>query len=748
MLDKKTNKKLNQVSIPNRVERGSFRRQPIVSSRRAQNQPPPSYYVWTVCDFENPFQESAQILFPDNPQQAGSNGWGPPVGVNSWVANDGSPVNLGTMWLPGQQYTLCASNYVGNGGDPSVVGWAACSQALWESLGEPEPGDVVGWLATNMSLNSVIGGVGDVNPDYADLYGASIYGGVESQYPYASCLRFVGKFAEYELIGIEGLDLNPPNMPAYIEDEPQPNLQMYLDGGFVGDYGILSQTGEFGVGLQTELGVPVYPGTCFAPMVTNCEDCSTSQSTFLQNNLNSEQGWSPYNSAYFYWFGCMHPGALNYNPEAICPLPLNYCDFDDDYNPDVNRNEQYHLWEPCGNSDSVGYEWEGAPNYFTQAPSQNSNTFYQIMGSPEIGQIISYGNPSDPNPWWCLKYMGYSNTFGVQPTTNTLPLNPPVALLETYPDCVTCQFPDPDLPQCDCPDTITYNIDTINSVTINTNFTGFYDPTVEYNAGDAFVLDWYNDGLGLLTSHPNPEFVALIDAQGLSNPVTQFELPQYVGGQWIAGGPQMTVSVSPPCAIEPGPKCYIYMGTNTGQVMATSLHGTPSVTSDYQINIILPLSLGPSMDNGGQPYWAGAYVPLFGWQLDPNTQVLQQQGLLPLNRNFVCCSYLVPDCVDPAALNYNPNALVGCPDNNGDGLPDCCLYYTPPTIMEEKKCLPALTKEEFLMNVCQKPETRSDVFIERGKVSVFERCQRLSVNPTIGELELHGYGYYKFENQS
>ena len=54
-----------------------------------------------------------------------------------------------------------------------------------------------------------------------------------------------------------------------------------------------------------------------------------------------------------------------------------------------------------------------------------------------------------------------------------------------------------------------------------------------------------------------------------------------------------------------------------------------------------------------------------------------------------------------------------------------------------------LTKEEFLMNVAQKPETRSDVFIERGKTSVFERTQRLAQTPTIGELELHGYGYYK-----
>ncbi len=47
-----------------------------------------------------------------------------------------------------------------------------------------------------------------------------------------------------------------------------------------------------------------------------------------------------------------------------------------------------------------------------------------------------------------------------------------------------------------------------------------------------------------------------------------------------------------------------------------------------------------------------------------------------------------------------------------------------------------------MMNVVQKPETYSDVFIERGKVSVFERPQRLAQVSTIGELELHGYGYY------
>ena len=84
------------------------------------------------------------------------------------------------------------------------------------------------------------------------------------------------------------------------------------------------------------------------------------------------------------------------------------------------------------------------------------------------------------------------------------------------------------------------------------------------------------------------------------------------------------------------------------------------------------------------------------------------------------------------------------PDNDGDGLPDCCLYNAT---AEAEECLPKLTKEEFLMNVAQKPETRSDVFIERGKTSVFERTQRLAQTPTIGELELHGYGYYKINEQ-
>ena len=46
-------------------------------------------------------------------------------------------------------------------------------------------------------------------------------------------------------------------------------------------------------------------------------------------------------------------------------------------------------------------------------------------------------------------------------------------------------------------------------------------------------------------------------------------------------------------------------------------------------------------------------------------------------------------------------------------------------------CIPPLTKEEVLMNVCERPETRSNIFIERGKITVFEKPQRLGQTPIL-----------------
>jgi hypothetical protein len=53
-----------------------------------------------------------------------------------------------------------------------------------------------------------------------------------------------------------------------------------------------------------------------------------------------------------------------------------------------------------------------------------------------------------------------------------------------------------------------------------------------------------------------------------------------------------------------------------------------------------------------------------------------------------------------------------------------------------------LTKNEVLLNVIDEAEVQSDVFIDRGKVSAYERVQRLNEIDNIGELETYGYKFY------
>jgi len=53
-----------------------------------------------------------------------------------------------------------------------------------------------------------------------------------------------------------------------------------------------------------------------------------------------------------------------------------------------------------------------------------------------------------------------------------------------------------------------------------------------------------------------------------------------------------------------------------------------------------------------------------------------------------------------------------------------------------------LTKNEVLLNVIDEAEVQSDVFIDRGKVSAYERVQRLNEIDNIGELMTYGYKFY------
>lgn len=66
---------------------------------------------------------------------------------------------------------------------------------------------------------------------------------------------------------------------------------------------------------------------------------------------------------------------------------------------------------------------------------------------------------------------------------------------------------------------------------------------------------------------------------------------------------------------------------------------------------------------------------------------------------------------------------------------------------ETNTSLSALTEQEYLFGIISSPEVESDVFIDRGAISVMELHLRLSEINNIGELTRYGNGYYNITKQ-
>jgi hypothetical protein len=66
---------------------------------------------------------------------------------------------------------------------------------------------------------------------------------------------------------------------------------------------------------------------------------------------------------------------------------------------------------------------------------------------------------------------------------------------------------------------------------------------------------------------------------------------------------------------------------------------------------------------------------------------------------------------------------------------------------ETNTSLSAITKEEYLFGIVSKPEIESDLFIDRGITTVFDKHLRLSEITNLSELARYGKGYYNLISQ-
>lgn len=59
-----------------------------------------------------------------------------------------------------------------------------------------------------------------------------------------------------------------------------------------------------------------------------------------------------------------------------------------------------------------------------------------------------------------------------------------------------------------------------------------------------------------------------------------------------------------------------------------------------------------------------------------------------------------------------------------------------------------ITKDEALLKVMDQPQVSTNVFVERGKNSAYERIQRLGEVDNLGDMLNYGYGFFNLENTS
>jgi hypothetical protein len=58
-----------------------------------------------------------------------------------------------------------------------------------------------------------------------------------------------------------------------------------------------------------------------------------------------------------------------------------------------------------------------------------------------------------------------------------------------------------------------------------------------------------------------------------------------------------------------------------------------------------------------------------------------------------------------------------------------------------------ITKDEVLLKVIDQPQIQTNVFVERGKNSAYERVMRLGEVDNLGDMLNYGYGFFRLVNK-
>ncbi len=101
------------------------------------------------------------------------------------------------------------------------------------------------------------------------------------------------------------------------------------------------------------------------------------------------------------------------------------------------------------------------------------------------------------------------------------------------------------------------------------------------------------------------------------------------------------------------------------------------------------------------------------------------------------------DTIDPLYTAYTVNGISYYDYPNGT-----TIYFVQSSGFTNNNLTEVpITKEEIFIKVIDQPSVQTNLFVERGKNSAYERVQRLGEIDNLGDMLNYGYGFFNVENK-